>query len=72
MLKKLNIQIQNMEMAVLLETTPKQLTKNRAVKPVPIYSLHLYGIKFTVLEGTLHATKGEIKSKSKEKLKLKT
>lgn len=69
-LKKLNIQTQNMEMTTLFKTTPKQLIEDRTVNLVPTYSLHLYEIKFLELEITLYATKGEIKGKQKEKWKL--
>lgn len=50
---------QNDGKAGLVKTIPTQLIKHKEVELVPARTSHLYRPVFMVLEGTLHATKGE-------------
>jgi hypothetical protein len=45
----------------LLKRTPIQLTDHGDVKPLPTLSLYSYMVASLGQEGTLHASKGEIK-----------
>ena len=46
--------------ALLLKTTPTQLTEHEEVKSVPSESLHPYGLESLLQEGSLFATKREL------------